>query len=109
MCNTIGFTVSYETFTPESVEIGCSDDRGIVAERLPLREAVHFLFARDHGEDSGLVEADSYPLDTPRWFTSYGTMGVRDGTTENRSLHLPTGTTRSTARRIARLIGCYGA
>lgn len=102
------FSVTFETVTPESAEHGDFEDSGFVSENVSLREAVETL-----GYGNGRVEANCYPVNlhcVPRWFTAYQTSeNYTTGETENRSLHLPDNITPSSALRIARLLGCYGA
>lgn len=100
------FSITYETITHESAEYGDAEDSGFVDEGLTLREAMDALrwYRGSH------VEADSYPLARPRWFTFYEVeTDYATGETKNVSLHLPETLTDSTRRRIARLVGCYKA
>ncbi len=96
------FSVTYETITPESAEIGDCEDRGYIAEDVTLREAI--------GELNGAaVEPSCYPFDADypyTWFSTVdGDTDYRTGAVEYRSLHLPKNLTPSTRARIARLLG----
>lgn len=98
-----GFSVTYESFTPESVEEGDASERGYVAQDVTLREALSLCEGFDH------VEADCYPVTRehpPRWLTFYPSDS--DPYADVHSLHLPETLTTATRLRIARLVGCYG-
>jgi hypothetical protein len=101
MSKTNSFSVTYDIVTPESAEEGDYAESGFLAENVSLREAIDLL-------GGCASEADCSPFSVtcpPRWFTLYGSMDYRSGETESRSLHLPAGTTPSSALRIARLLG----
>ena len=98
-----GFCVTFESFTPESVEHSDASERGYVAQDVTLRDALALCEGSDH------VEADCYPVTReypPRWFTFYPS--DPDPYADVHSLHLPDTLTTSTRLRIARLVGCYG-
>lgn len=100
------FSITYEIITNESAEYGDAEERGFIDEGLTLREAMDAL----HWYRGSHVEADSYPLARPRWFTFHDVeTNWTTGDTKNVSLHLPETLTDSTRRRIARLVGCYKA
>lgn len=117
------FKLTFEVVTDKSAEYGDAARRGFVPRTLNipsrtympnnpavfgLREAVEFLLDR---ESQGPVEADSCPLSLqypPRWFTYGGSLDWSTGEYISVSLHLPANTTRHSAMRIARLVGCYG-
>jgi hypothetical protein len=98
------FSVTYETITEESAVEGETESNGFEAEDVSLREALSII-----GGCEGGVEADCYPVRSPRWFTfykqneDYGT-----GEVTNMSLQLPDHLTESSRMRIARLVRCYG-
>lgn len=93
------FNVTYEIWTPEDCEIGDTDDRGFVVEGVSLREAV-----REIGHYA--LEADCYPVSSPRWFTNFEyDEDFKTGARESRSLHLPNHLTEASRMRIARLLG----
>ena len=99
------FSVTFETITPESAEFGETASAGYLAENVSLGEAIDIMGTGQNG-----IEADSWPVYYPRWFTAYTTNeDYHTGETENRSLHIPDGVTAASRRRIARLLGCYGA
>lgn len=98
------FNISYEIITYESAENGEAEENGMYLENVTLREALE-----DLRWFSSNCEANEYPIRAPRWFSFYGDADIRTGDTENRFLHIPENVTPSSRRRIARLIGCYGA
>lgn len=100
------FNITYEITTPESAENGDFEETGFIIQDASFKEAMEEL--RWHR--GCYVEANEYPVRDPRWFTFYETgVDYQTGATTNLSLHLPANITASSARRIARLIGCYGA
>jgi len=100
-----GFSIAYETITPESAEAGDIADSGFVAVDLDFREAVDEL----RWYRGGPVEADCYPVRNPRWFTFIGASeNYTTGAVTSYSLHIPPHITEASRQRIARLLGCYG-
>ena len=74
-----------------------------------LREAIDFLLSR---KSEGPVEADSCPVSRacpPRWFSYGGKYSPDDCGHVTISLHLPRNVSPSSAMRVARILGCYGA
>jgi len=101
-----GFSITYDIVTPESAEDGDLADCGMHAEGLTFREAMDEL--RWHRGCH--VEADSYPLHRPRWFTFYeAEHDYATGAVTSYSLHIPEHITEASRKRIARIVGCYGA
>ncbi len=101
-----GFNISYDIVTPESAEAGCTEDSGMHAEGLTFREAMDELRWHRGCE----VEADSYPLQRPRWFTFIAAdTDYATGAVTSYSLHIPEHITEASRQRIARIVGCYGA
>ena len=99
-----GFAVTYERFFPHDAgeDICEADESGFVLEDCTLREAIR--------EFDGALEADAWPIRSPRWFTNHeygnGTCEYYEqGISESRSLHLPESITTASRRRIARLLG----
>lgn len=110
-----GFSVSFETYTRESVADGDAATRGWVVQGVRLRKAVDELMALDALDT---IEADCYPINrehAPRWFTAtqgsdrYLYAESDDDEGESRSLHIPDGVTPASRIRIARLLGAHGA
>lgn len=93
------FSVTYEIYTPESIECGDAEERGFISEDVSLADAV-----RDLGGHADA--ADEWPVRKPRWFTNddYDT-DYHSGRSESRSLHIPETVTPASRRRIARLLG----
>ncbi len=101
-----GFSITYATATPESEKHGDYADTGFLVEDVTFREAMDEL----RWYRGGYVEADSYPVHNPRWFTFVGAdEDYSTGAVTNYSLHLPRHITTASRMRIARLLGCYGA
>ena len=102
-----GFSITYETVTPESAEDGEAADLGFYMQEISFTEAMSYL--RNIGALGCYCEADGYPLSTPRWFTFYQVEeDFRTGETTSYALHLPENLTSSSRMRIARAVGCYG-
>ncbi len=103
-----GFSVTFETVTPESAAEGDAAERGFLGQDMTFREAFT-LFQEER--DWTYAEPDCLPISReqpPSWFIDYGEQDY-GGNTRSVSLHLPERITGSSAMRIARLIGCYGA
>ena len=93
------FLLTFETITPESAALGDVAESGVLYEGISLREAINEM------EGAETVEANEYPLHSPRWVTGYGTHeDYLSGEVGNISLHFPEHLTPSTRRRIVRLI-----
>ena len=101
----LGFSVTYDIVTEESVKHGDVAESGFLVANVPFCEALETFQAE---RDGGVVEADSHPVRSPRWFADTGAMDMVDGSQRSVSLHLPDNLTDSSRMRIARLVGCYG-
>lgn len=100
-----GFNITYDIVTPESAEAGCAADSGFLVEGVTFREAMEEL----RWYRGGHVEADSYPVRNPRWFTFIAASeNYATGEVTSYSLHIPPQITEASRQRIARLLGCYG-
>lgn len=102
------FTVTREIVTPESAEEGCADESESWCESgLSLRSAVAELFQTRTNAVDGIqsIEPDS-SAGVPRWVTVCNGMEFETGAYESRSIHFPRTITRSSAIRLARLLGC---
>lgn len=96
------FNVTYETITPESAENGEADSSGFMLENGSLREAWDIV---RWGCEGG-VEANEWPMQSPRWVTFYSAeRDYRTGEETNYSVHFPGNITPSSARRLARFLG----
>lgn len=102
------FSVSWEIIGPDDEETGERDvmEQGSDVYR-GLRDAVKFVRATRTNRVEGIdaIECDSHPAVAPRWVTVYNGMEYETGCFEHRSLFIPKGITRASARRIARLVG----
>lgn len=101
------FSVAYEVVTHADCD-DCEDQSGgWIGESMPLRDAVKEL----HGTRTNMVdgveciEPDSRPCDRPRSIRVCNGMEFETGAYESRTLFIPESVTRSTARRIARIVG----
>jgi hypothetical protein len=105
MCK--GFSITYETVTPESAEHGEAEDAGFYLQELTFSEAWSYL--RNLGAIGCHCEADSYPIRNPSWFTFYQVdENYATGEVTSYALHVPSQVTESSRMRIARALGCYG-
>lgn len=103
---TKGFSITYETITPESAEDGEAADMGFVYEDLGFREAFQRI---DYAGGYSNCEASEYPVRSPRWLTFYSIEeDFSTGEVTNWSLHIPDHVTPASRVRIARLFRCYG-
>ena len=93
------FLLTFETITPESAALGDVAEHGVLYEAITLREAL------EQFEGAETVEANEFPVRSPRWVTGYGTHeDYLSGEVGNISLHFPEHLTPSTRRRIVRLL-----
>lgn len=100
-----GFSITYSVVTPESAEDGDYADHGFLAENVSFRDAMDEL----RWYRGGYVEADSFPVHRPRWFTFVSAdEDYATGARTSYSLHVPDHITEASRMRIARLLGCYG-
>lgn len=75
--------------------------------RFTLREAVDVM--ANHNSGHAPVEADSYPVTSPRWLTVRGESDDYPGMPDALGVSLHLGeVSPASAYRIARLLGCYG-
>lgn len=105
------FSITYETVTPESAELGDADERGWIIEP---NDAYSFSDCYSTLRSAGAIgtycEADEYPLRAPRTLTFYRVdEDYRTGAETSWSLHIPAHVTPASRRRIARLFKCNGA
>jgi hypothetical protein len=104
------FSVTFERWDEESVEIGDTDDRGFVIENVSLREAMQSGLDYRFPSWAGACEANDSRHENARWLTfdnwNEGTRErIETGIIEQRSLHIPDNVTPSSRKRIARLFG----
>ena len=93
------FLLTFETITPESAALGDVAESGVLYEGISLREAINEM------DGAETIEANEYPVQSPRWVTGYGTHeDYLSGEVGNISLHFPEHLTPSTRRRIVRLL-----
>jgi hypothetical protein len=94
------FSVTYEIYTPESVEAGdARPKQGFICRDVTLREAIYEIGWQAHSHNGDM-----------RWFTNeeyghYSRDYFKDGREESRSLYVPKSVTDSSRRRIAKLLG----
>lgn len=95
------FCVSYEIWTEDSADNGDAEERGVIDEDLPLREAIKEV-RRTRTNLVGGIESVSTDV---RWITVSNSAEYETGARESRTLHLPDTITPASSRRIARLLG----
>ena len=105
------FKVSYEIITSESAEYGELAEYGFICEGCSLRDALELVRETRTNDCDGIlgIEANDSRIDQARWITIHNGMEFSTGCYENRSIHFPKHLTPSTRRRIARILGAYGA
>ena len=100
------FNVTYDIVTPESAELGDSEERGFIAEAVPLRSALRYVNETRtcHVGGRETVEPDCWPHNGD-FRSIYVTNSTEylTGASETRALHIPDGVTPSTRKRILRL------
>ena len=102
----MAFCVSYEIVTEESAENGEAEERGVIDDALPLREALKEVRRTRTNLVGGVesVSTDSWPAKAVRWITVSNSAEYETGARESRTLHLPETITPASSRRIARLL-----
>jgi hypothetical protein len=121
--NATRFNLTFEVITERSAEQGDFARHGFLPRSgdiprrtympknphaFTLREAIEIM-AR-HNSGFARCEADSCPVSRPRWLTIRGEIDDYPGMPDalGVSLHIPETVSTASARRIARLLGCYG-
>lgn len=99
------FAVTFDLVTQESAAHGDYADSGFLGRDLTFRAAFD-LFQSER--DWTHVEADEWPVRSPRWFTDSGEVQFASGDCRAVSLHLPERLTNASRLRIARLVHCHG-
>ena len=102
------FSVTFERWTHEDIELGDTDDRGYVIKDVSLRDAIQIGLEYREPSWAGACESDCSNHALTRGITFYNwNEGTREyyetGITEQRSLHLPDDLTPSSRRRITSL------
>jgi hypothetical protein len=100
------FNVTYQITTPESAELGDTDECGFVIENASLRDAIEAVRGTRTNEVSGIecVEPSEYPGDSFRWITVVNGMEYLTGAQECRAIHIPDNVTNASRARILRLV-----
>jgi hypothetical protein len=95
------FNVTYAIVTPESAEQADYAETGFLLQNVTLREALQDFL------NFGELESSCYPLSytAHEWITARAAQDFRDGSQEERSLHFPAKLTKSSRKRIYKLIG----
>ena len=93
------FSVTFEVYTEESLEVGDAESRGFLAEDITLREACELVYGCAPHPDSGPRPA------RVRWLSTESETDYRTGESEVRAIHIPASVTASSSRRIARMLG----
>lgn len=102
------FAVTFEIVTPESAKHGDAAERGFISQNSTLRDAVADFHATRTAQCDGVaaIECDS-SRGRPQWVTIVNGAEYQTGANESRSLHIPPAVSRSSARRIAQLLGAH--
>lgn len=94
------FLVTFQRFTPESIEHGEAEESGVLYENVSLREAVQELSYASEG-----IHASEHPAVCPAWITGACTRDdPRTGGFWDLSLHFPDHITPASRRRVLRLL-----
>lgn len=101
------FHVTYERVTDESAEIGDAEERGFLVQDTTLRDALRVAKCELHSVE--YVEASCSDIASARWVTFYSGRHIRRGDFVNVSIHPRGRVTGSSMRRLAALLGAYGA
>lgn len=101
------FNVTYDIVTPESAQYGDYEESGWIAQHVTLREAIAAVFETRTSQVSGVecIEADEWPICTPRSIKVCNGMEFQTGAQESRTLHIQDSVTPASRRRIAKLMG----
>jgi hypothetical protein len=107
---TTGFSVTFERWSHDDIDIGDTDDRGFIIENVSLRDAMQLGLEYNEPSCSGFCEPSDSRVQNARWLSfhewnHYTRENLETGITENRSLHFPQSLTESSRRRICRLFG----
>ena len=104
------WSVTYERWTHEDAEIGDTDDKGYLEEKVSFQDAMRAM-QQNEPENLHSIDADSSPLsqiNPPRWITLSGGWDM-GGKATNISLHFPPHITFASRMRVARMLGVRGA
>lgn len=100
-----GFSVSFETYTRESVENGDAEERGMLVENVTLREAVAELRDLDALD---VIEGDGEWFRATQGSDRYLYLEGDEDEGESRTLHVPRNVTPASRKRIGRALRAYG-
>ena len=102
----IAFSVTYDIYTQESIEAGETAEDGFICQNVSLHDAINSVCETDSNTcEQTNIEGNDSRVSHSRWFTVYNSMDWISGETESRSLHIPESVTKSSRKRIARLLG----
>lgn len=99
------FNVTFERYTPESIEQGDASERGCLVQGVGLRDALEYI----RGEPSTRcslesVEPSASWLEGTRWINWYYSPDYESGESVTLSLHLPDTMTTASKARLLRLL-----
>ena len=99
------YDVTFERYTPESLEHGDVESRGYLVEAVGLREALEYI--RDEPSSRCALEcvepSASWPEGT-RWISWYYGADYETGESLDLSLHFPANITTASKSRLIRLL-----
>lgn len=106
------YKMTYETWSPEDVEIGDTDDKGWAVEQSEPYDTLEELLDAVEGEASWL-EWSSSPAQPGDWIVSEGSVDYKTGDTTNHSLWIERADgkplTRAQMKKITNRLGLHGA
>lgn len=99
------FDVSFEEWSQDAIEAGDTDIRGCVDKGMDLRTAIYELFQTGSSYCSvECIDPSSSDISGGDWISVINSPEWFTGIQEIKSLHIPRGVTRSSAKRILRLV-----
>lgn len=101
------FDVTYEIVTEFSASDGEAEERGFIAENIPLRDALQMVFETRTSRCNAAhtIEPNDSDIARANWITVYNGIEFETGAWEKRSIHFPKNLTSATRIRIAKLAG----
>ena len=99
------FNVTYERYTPESLEHGDAESRGYLVESVGLREALEYIRDEPSSRCSlDCVAPSASWADGTRWINWYYSADYETGEALTLALHFPPTITTASKARLIRLL-----